>query len=291
MSQLTFPLRVIAHVIGVPISDYDRFHRWALDVIGFADDPPKAIAAAEAIVDCVRPIMEQRRARRVRDLPSNLTHAEVDGERLSDEEIVSFLRLLLPAGAETTYRLIGNVLFALLTHPPCLEEVLADRATLDLAIEETLRWESPVQYASRETTAPVTVPGGELPAGAMVQVRELGEEGHHEAHRGVEDRGFDAHPVERPEVRGRVEAVLHLVGECAGLAAERERRRGRQVEDGATRRGPFREHLHRLDHVGVGIENAQRIAHGLPPGPGVSTGASPRGSRRTASGAQTGPCR
>ena len=73
---------------------------------------------------------------------STLVHAEVEGERLTEEEVLSFLRLLLPAGAETTYRLTGSVLFALLTHPDALAEVRADRAALDLAIEETLRWEA-----------------------------------------------------------------------------------------------------------------------------------------------------
>ena len=77
-----------------------------------------------------------------------------------------FLKLLLPAGSDTTYRLIGNALFALLTHTEQFEEVRVDRAQIKLpAIEETLRWESPVQYASRETTAAVTLGGVALAAG------------------------------------------------------------------------------------------------------------------------------
>ncbi len=96
--------------------------------------------------------------------------AEVDGERLDDEEIYSFLRLLLPAGAETTFRLIGNLLHALLAHPPALAAVRADEARLDWAIEETLRWESPVQYTSRETTTATALGGVDLAAGAQILV-------------------------------------------------------------------------------------------------------------------------
>src|SRR5262249_4715969 len=107
----TFPLRVIAHIIGIPIADFDAFEEWAFAIIGFTDDPPRGFAAAEALVGFLRPIMEQRKAEPRNDLMSVLVHAAVDGERLSDEEVFSFLRLLLPAGAETTYRLIGNTLF------------------------------------------------------------------------------------------------------------------------------------------------------------------------------------
>ena len=164
----TFPIRVITHIVGIPMEDYAAFHRWALDLVSVGDDPPRGFAAAERIVEYLRPVLEHRKAQPGADLLSALIHAEVDGQRLSDEEVLSFLRLLVPAGAETTYRLIGSVLFALLSHPRDLEAVRADRALLDLAIEETLRWESPVQYVSRETTVPVTVGGVDIPAGELV---------------------------------------------------------------------------------------------------------------------------
>jgi cytochrome P450 len=187
----TFPMQVMAHIIGVPIEDYEEFHRWALDLISVGDDPPRGFAAAQAIVDHLRPILERRRAEPRPDLLSRLVHAEVDGQRLTEEEVLSFLRLLLPAGAETTYRLIGSVLFALLTHPGQLEEVRADRTTLDLAIEETLRWEAPVQYVARETTAPTVLSGVELPEGVMVSVA-LGSANRDERHYDDPDR-FDMH--------------------------------------------------------------------------------------------------
>jgi cytochrome P450 len=164
----TIPIRVIAYVIGIPMEDYRTFHHWGLDIIGFTDDPPRGYAAAQNLVEFLRPLLAQRRAAPTGDLMSRLTHAEVDGERLTEEEIFSFLRLLLPAGAETTFRLIGNLLYALLDNPAAFDAVRADRQKIDWAIEETLRWESPVQYASRETTQPTHLSGVDLPSGAQI---------------------------------------------------------------------------------------------------------------------------
>src|SRR5262249_39262136 len=122
---------------------------------------------AQLIVDYLRPILEERRREPQGDLVSTLVHAEVEGERLTEEEVLGFLRLLLPAGAETTYRLTGSVIHALLSHPEVLDEVRANPAALDLAIEETLRWESPVQYVSREATRDVEIGGTLLRAGQL----------------------------------------------------------------------------------------------------------------------------
>jgi cytochrome P450 len=187
----TFPLRVIAHIIGVPIEDYETFKRWSLDLIGFADDPAKGFESAEKIVDYLRPVTASRRAEPRHDLLSTLVHAEVDGQRLSDDEIYGFLKLLLPAGSDTTYRLIGSALFALLTHPEQLHEVLADRSKIAAAIEETLRWEAPVQYAARETTAPVSLGGVDLPEG-MQLLTAIGSANRDERRFADPDR-FDIH--------------------------------------------------------------------------------------------------
>ena len=187
----TFPLRVIAHVIGVPIEDYETFKRWSLDVIGFADDPARGFESAEKLVNYLRPIVESRRAEPHGDLMSTLVHAEVEGQHLSDDEIYGFLKLLLPAGSDTTYRLIGSALFALLTHPEQLDQALADRSEIAALLDETLRWEAPVQYASRETTAPVTLGGVDLPAGTQL-LTALGSANRDERRFAEPDR-FDMH--------------------------------------------------------------------------------------------------
>jgi cytochrome P450 len=191
----TIPIRVIAYVIGIPIEDYRTFHHWGLDIIGFTDDPPRGFAAAQNLVEFLRPLLAQRRAEPTGDLMSRLTHAEVDGERLSDEEIFSFLRLLLPAGAETTFRLMGNLIYALLDTPGALDEVRADHSKIDWAIEEALRWESPVQYASRETTRALSLAGVDLPEGAQLLLA-LGSANRDETHFANADR-FDLQ--RRPE--------------------------------------------------------------------------------------------
>jgi cytochrome P450 len=164
----TLPLRVIAHIIGVPIEEYETFQRWSLDIIGFADDPPRGLEAAAKLVEYLRPIVERRKAEPDEDLLSTLTHTEVEGHRLTDEEIYSFLRLLLPAGSDTTYRLISNMLFALLHDVAQLDAVRSDRSLVKWAVEEALRWEAPVQFAAREATEPTTLAGIDLPAGAQV---------------------------------------------------------------------------------------------------------------------------
>jgi len=166
----TFPMQVMATIIGIPVQDYHAFHRMALDLISVGDDPARGFQAASDLVDYLTPLMEERRAEPRGDLLSKLVHAEVDGNRLTGEEVLSFLRLLLPAGAETTYRLTGSCLFALLAHPEVYEEVRADRSAIDPLIQETLRWESPVQFVSREPTEDVEISGSPVPAGALLSV-------------------------------------------------------------------------------------------------------------------------
>lgn len=163
-----FPIRVIARIAGVPIEDFDLFKQYALDIIGHSKDPVRGLAASRAVRDFLLPLVAARRERPADDVLSRLCTGEVDGQRLTDEEIVSFMRLLLPAGAETTFRLIGSTLFALLSHPGCLAEVRADRSLVGAAIEETLRWETPVVFVAREATVPVELAGVEIPAGAAV---------------------------------------------------------------------------------------------------------------------------
>jgi cytochrome P450 len=163
-----FPIRVIAKLVGVPIRDFEQFKRWALEIIGFTSDRERGLAASRNVRDFLLPIIAERRAAPGDDVLSRLATGEVDGQRLTDEEIVSFLRLLLPAGAETTFRWIGSTLYALLHHPEAMAEVIADRSLIPPALEETLRWETPVLFVGRETTRPVEVAGVTIPEGAMV---------------------------------------------------------------------------------------------------------------------------
>jgi cytochrome P450 len=168
--ELTFelPVRVIARILGLPDEDFVQFQRWSIELIGVAADIGRGLAASASLRDYFAGIVADRRANPQDDVISDLVTADIDGERLEDEAIYSFLRMLLPAGAETTYRSTGNLLFLLLSHPEQLEAVTTDRSLLPQAIEESLRLEPPLVSIARTATADVELSGVEVPAGAIV---------------------------------------------------------------------------------------------------------------------------
>jgi cytochrome P450 len=172
VAEFTFnyPLEVFSRILGIPHADHAQVHRWAIDLAGIARDPARGLAASRCLADYLAPVVHARRARPSSDLVSRLAHAEVDGQRLSDEEVVSFLRLLVIAGAETTYHLLGSVLLALLREPALLAHVREDRSRVPGILHEALRWESPVQLVTREALAPTQLSGVEIPAGAQLSL-------------------------------------------------------------------------------------------------------------------------
>jgi len=163
-----YPTQIIAGLLGLPRDDYPQFQRWSISLLSFTVNPERGKAASEALVKYFSPILEARRAEPRDDLISSLAQAEIDGEKLSDEEIYSFLRLLLPAGVETTYRSLGNLLFALLSHREQFEAVKADRSLLPQAIEEAVRWDAPLLNITRVTTRETELSGVKIPAGCSV---------------------------------------------------------------------------------------------------------------------------
>jgi cytochrome P450 len=171
---------VIAGMLGLPKSDLPQFHRWAVQLISFAFDPATGMAASQHLAEYLTPLIAERRERPGDDLISVLARAELDGARLDDAHILGFLRLLLPAGAETTYRSSSNLLFGLLSHPEQLEALRADRSLMEQAIEEGLRWEAPLTGIARRCTRDAEVAGQAIPAGAVVSVN-LGAANHDES--------------------------------------------------------------------------------------------------------------
>jgi cytochrome P450 len=163
-----FPIEVIAGMLGLPVEDLPRFHRWAVELISIAADPGRGFAASQALRDYFAGILAARRRAPREDLVSLLAAAELAGERLDDEAIFAFLRLLLPAGAETTYRSASNLLYGLLSHPAQLAALRQDRSLMRHAIEEGLRWEAPLTAISRRTTRDVDLAGVHVPAGSAV---------------------------------------------------------------------------------------------------------------------------
>lgn len=165
-----YPVKVICGIVGVPLEDSEQFARWAIEINTGPINREVGFAARDAMTEYLRPLVEARRANPTGDFLSDVVHSEIDGHTLSDERLYGFLRLLLPAGAETTYRAMGNTLYALLTHPEALERVYADFDLLPAVIEETLRWETSVTMVSRVATRDTEVAGCPIPAGAPVGV-------------------------------------------------------------------------------------------------------------------------
>jgi len=163
-----FPAKVISGVLGLPEQDYRQFQQWAVGIINVSRDWERGVQCSSELRDYLAGIVDERRQDPRADLVTDLVTSELDGEKLDEEEIFSFLRMLLPAGIETTYRSSGNLLYLLLTHPEQLEAVRADRSLIPQAIEEGLRYESPVLLTLRVTTKDTSISDIEIPAGTVV---------------------------------------------------------------------------------------------------------------------------
>ncbi|MEB4210572.1 cytochrome P450 [Mycobacterium sp. 94-17] len=165
-----FPTRVIARLLGLPDEDLPMFHTRAVQLISYHINYEGAFEASAALKDYFVEQIEQRKSAPTEDIIGDLVTAEIDGEKLTDEAIYSFLRLLLPAGLETTYRSSGNLLYLLLTHPEQFAALQADRGLLGPAIEEGLRYETPLTTVQRFTTEDSEVDGVQIPARSVIGV-------------------------------------------------------------------------------------------------------------------------
>ncbi len=168
---LPIPTTVIAEMLGVPVEDRHRFHRWTRTILLSSTTrwgQWTSMPAVWAFLRYIRRLIERRRATLRDDLVSALIRAEQAGDRLSEDELVAMVFLLLVAGHETTVNLIGNGTLALLEHPEQLARVRDDPKLIRPAVEELLRFASPVEMATRRfarediTVAGVTIPRGEL---------------------------------------------------------------------------------------------------------------------------------
>ncbi|MCW2516738.1 MAG: cytochrome [Mycobacterium sp.] len=163
-----FPTRVTAALLGLPEEDLEMFRRLSFDLISIMDDLEAGFNASVELGTYFQEQVDQRRRKITDDVIGDLVAAEIDGEKLTDEAIISFLRLLLPAGLETTYRSSGNLLHLLLTHPDQLEAVRQDRDLIPAAIEEGIRYETPLVLVARNTTREVEMHGQTIPEGAAI---------------------------------------------------------------------------------------------------------------------------
>ncbi|MFG2224596.1 cytochrome P450 [Streptomyces sp. NPDC048644] len=210
-----FPVNVIADMLGLDRADHDRIHRWYTAIMGFlgnlSQDPEVADAGLrtrDEFAAYLLPLIRERRAHPGDDLLSTLCAAEIDGTRMSDEDIKAFCSLLLTAGGETTDKALSGIVHNLLRHPEQLAAVRADRSLIARAFAETLRYTPPVHMIMRQVSEDVTIGGGQVPAGATVTCL-IGAAGRDER-RYADPDTFDIHRTDLSATTAFSAAADHL---------------------------------------------------------------------------------
>jgi cytochrome P450 len=248
VSELNIPLpvTVIAELLGVEPEKRHVFKHWSDVIISGATGSGIANPLASGVLDAMgelraylRPIVRERRRRPADDLISIIVGAKVDGAGLSDYEIFLFVLLLLIAGNETTTNLLGNAVDALLAHPDQLARVAADPRLVPALVEETLRFDGPIQFLTRVTTREAELHGVRIPAYARVVVllasanrdeRRFPEPDRFDLSRDARGHvafGFGAHfclgaSLARLEARAALEALVPELPRLARVRPERE---------------------------------------------------------------------
>jgi len=205
-----FPVHVIAGMLGLPDEGLAQFHAKAVQLITIAVNIERGLEASHWLYDYFAAIIAERRADPRGDVISVLVEAELDGQRLTDDEIIAFLRLLLPAGAETTYRSSSNLMCGLLTNPDQLTALRDDRSLMQQAIEEGLRWEPPLTGIGRTAMREVEVAGVTIPAGSPIAV-EMGS-ANRDPSRWENPDAFDIHRTLQPHM-----SFAHGPHTCLGM--------------------------------------------------------------------------
>jgi cytochrome P450 len=169
------PVAIISDLLGLPRTDTDRLHQWSeaivdrLDTVSLGCERDRRIVdAADQMSDYLRPIIAERREHPEHDLLSALLAPSDQG--LTDAQAVSMATILLIAGQETMVRLIANGMLAFVRRPGLIDRLRRDRTLMFSAVEEVLRYESPVQFRPRTTLADVDIGGLTIPRGAPVML-------------------------------------------------------------------------------------------------------------------------
>ena len=169
---IPLPVVVIAEMLGVPPERQPDFRRWSDAFVGLLENPPtdELMQTSMELVGYFGELLEERRKNPTDDLVSGLLEVEIEGRRLEEAELSGFFIMLLVAGNETTTNLISNQLNVLAGRPDLWKQLRADRSLVPAAIEETVRWDSPVQNLGRQTTREVTIGETTLPKDSRVVV-------------------------------------------------------------------------------------------------------------------------
>jgi cytochrome P450 len=170
-----FSVGVLATVVGLPESDIDRFRKWytallrfGVNLIGDPEVTAAGFAARDELDAYLRPLVAERRRSAGPGLLSMLAHVEVEGQQLTDDEIVRFGMLMIFAGGETVEKTLATFVRNLVAHPAQLSALRADPGLLDRALVESLRYTAPTHMIPRKTRADLPVSGGTIPAEAEV---------------------------------------------------------------------------------------------------------------------------
>ncbi len=168
INDLSYPLPVIviAELLGIPLEDRERFKLWSDQFVGAA--PSSGNDPQEEMSDYFKWVIEQRRKEPEDDLISALLAAQIDGKHLTEQELLGFCVLLLVAGNETTMHLIGNAIWCFDDHPAAWAELRANPTLLPDAVEEVLRYRSPVKLMFRITAQDTRIGDKDIPAGTGV---------------------------------------------------------------------------------------------------------------------------
>jgi cytochrome P450 len=223
VSQFAYPLpvTVIAELLGVPTADRALFHSWADHLLSVPRTDPLSESFAKTVEEALREMDEYllrhclaRRRNPGDDLIGDLVTAQVDGERLDDEELVNFSRLLLLAGHITTTLLLGNTVLCLDESRESAAELRADRSLIPAALEEVLRFRSPFPQMARCTTHDVELAGQVIPARRLVVLWLLSA--NHDEQQFTDPERFDIHRERNEQV-----AFGHGVHFCLGAPLAR----------------------------------------------------------------------
>lgn len=169
------PIQVICELLGIPGEDRDSFREWSNVIVAGAAAIEQLPAAATALVDYIQRLLVDKQAHPKDDLLSGLLTVRDEGDQLSHDELVSMVFLLLVAGHETTVNLIGNSMSVLFTRPELVRRLIDDPTLLPAAIEELLRFESPVETSTlRIATETINLGGVEIGPGEPVFISLLG---------------------------------------------------------------------------------------------------------------------
>jgi cytochrome P450 len=165
-----YPFNIISRLIGVPIEDEAKIDGWLNKVIRYQWEPEQALEARAALDGYLTPIVAERRRNPGEDLISQLVTAQIESRRLDEEEILSFLRLIYPAGTGTTFMTMSALILEVISNRAIYDRLKAHPLDRAAAVEEALRKEAPTTMLPRYSETAVTIGGVDIPAGAMILV-------------------------------------------------------------------------------------------------------------------------